>query len=772
MTEYREPPPLGDQNNSSDDTETYSLLMSYPSETDYYTLLGLPRDPPPTDSAIRSAYRTLTLSFHPDKQPGNLQDAAKQQFERIQEAYETLIDPRKRVVYDLLGADGVRREWGRNGAMGHGGFAEMQEKEGQRSGSGQEVGVKAMKPGEFRKWFLEMMKKRERSAVNALVRSKGSLIVGLDAKDMIWVDEDSDVHLELPSPKLSSIAARYSFVTPFPTLQAILGEDEKDDDEDEDEKDDEDTPKSENPELEIYAGIGGDLHRYFNEVELEYEDTGETELVKVPLPLMLSTQNVNLGAGTSRVFSDPNPKGILRKWPFSLLQNSVATVQATVLPETTIQAAVTKSVALIPGTKPFNFVLGTIFSRSIFQAPPSLSLQVTKNVSERKTAFCSWSSGLIEWPLVLQTLLLPFVSLGLDEVLLGGPETSQLQIGIASQPSKQVASLADDDEDVPESTEEDEESTEYETIRTEKREENKAAEAWHVAVSSSPVMNGLIFKYSRNIFSGKAPTEAALSQWSSEKHYSIPPANEPRSVRLDITSTVGLDLSTSWAVHGSRQVSDLTRIGFGVGLQPRGLFMTFSWARLGQRIKLPVLVSPFDDVNTDSAALAVLLPWLAYCAVEFGFIRPRERRNRRKLIARRQKKMRKLVPQKKLESEQAIELMADQVQRRQDREYKKGGLVITRAEYGHYPSKRKTGDREREPEVADVTVPVAALVDHGQLVISWKTVKFHLLGFHDPAPLQPKTLKVWYQYHGKAHYVEANDSEGITCPMRSHALAA
>lgn len=142
------------------DDADYSLVMDYPDEADYYALLGLSRTPPPNDAEIRSAYRTLTLSFHPDKQPAEWHEAAAVHFARIREAYETLIDPRKRTVYDLLGAEGVRQEWGPGGVMGRGGDAERQ------------LGVRAQHPEEFRRWFLESMKRRERRAVNSLVQSR------------------------------------------------------------------------------------------------------------------------------------------------------------------------------------------------------------------------------------------------------------------------------------------------------------------------------------------------------------------------------------------------------------------------------------------------------------------------------------------------------------------------------------------------------------------------------------------------------------------------
>lgn len=146
----------------------YDQLIDYSnddSDADYYALLGLARNPPPKDTEIRSAYRNLTLSFHPDKQPADKREAAKRQFTKIHEAYETLIDPQKRTVYDLLGAEGVRQEWSRYGAMGIRGEAEKQE-----------VGLKAMTPVEFRRWFLRTMKTRERRAVNSLVQSRVCIV--------------------------------------------------------------------------------------------------------------------------------------------------------------------------------------------------------------------------------------------------------------------------------------------------------------------------------------------------------------------------------------------------------------------------------------------------------------------------------------------------------------------------------------------------------------------------------------------------------------------
>lgn len=139
----------------------YDRWMSYSDSVDYYSLLGLPRNPPPTDAQLRSAYRSLSLSFYPDKQPGHLSEVATRQYDRIREAYETLTDHKKRVVYDLLGEDGVRAEWGPGGMMGSSGAA-----------WNQQVGVRSMTSQEFRQWFLKTMRNRERKEINDMVQGR------------------------------------------------------------------------------------------------------------------------------------------------------------------------------------------------------------------------------------------------------------------------------------------------------------------------------------------------------------------------------------------------------------------------------------------------------------------------------------------------------------------------------------------------------------------------------------------------------------------------
>ncbi|CAL4319286.1 molecular chaperone DnaJ [Buchnera aphidicola] len=66
---------------------------------DYYEMLGISKSS--NDREIKKAYKKLAMKYHPDRNQGNKQSEKK--FKEIKEAYEILIDPKKRSIYDQHG---------------------------------------------------------------------------------------------------------------------------------------------------------------------------------------------------------------------------------------------------------------------------------------------------------------------------------------------------------------------------------------------------------------------------------------------------------------------------------------------------------------------------------------------------------------------------------------------------------------------------------------------------------------------------------------------
>jgi molecular chaperone DnaJ len=72
---------------------------------DFYVILGVPQEA--STAQIKRAYRRLARRYHPGVNPGDR--AAEEIFQRIVEAYETLVDPGRRRQYDTAGKHGGQR---------------------------------------------------------------------------------------------------------------------------------------------------------------------------------------------------------------------------------------------------------------------------------------------------------------------------------------------------------------------------------------------------------------------------------------------------------------------------------------------------------------------------------------------------------------------------------------------------------------------------------------------------------------------------------------
>ena len=84
---------------------------------DYYEVLEVSRQAQPDE--IKKAYRKMALKYHPDRNPGDKE--AEDLFKEAAEAYEVLMDPQKRQVYDMYGHEGLQN----TGFSGFRGFEDI-----------------------------------------------------------------------------------------------------------------------------------------------------------------------------------------------------------------------------------------------------------------------------------------------------------------------------------------------------------------------------------------------------------------------------------------------------------------------------------------------------------------------------------------------------------------------------------------------------------------------------------------------------------------------
>lgn len=770
----------GEETTSDVSDETIRKLLNANEESfDYYTLLGLSREPPPTVAEIRAAYHRLSLAFHPDKHPHYLKASAQKYFTRLQKAYETLIEPRKRVVYDLEGEEGVQNEYKTGGAMGQGG-------EGERR-----IGVKTMGADEFRKWFMGVLLERERRSIDELVGSTGTCKVVLNVEHLFSGSsrvrrfrpmEEVDVEVEVSGPVISAqeLQFRQSFSVPLPGLGRLLlsrlpswkdiirGElSINNDREDEVARSSwEESVGPRIPKLTFTAGISGPIAETLL-VRLPNDDHPEEVFPTSFCLYSLRSDKIHISTRFDHSFTDTRHQEGTSSIT-SLMNGVDLDVTAGILPKRSLNIGLGRLFTLVEDTTPFYFHFRTLFNNSLNFKPPVLDFRISRSFGESHFGYCRWSSGDFGWPaLAFMSGISPITFSRRPVWLPQGLLMSNMRIGYFWIEDRSQMIQTDDEDDIN--------ILDASDRHIEKPASSRVTSdnpSWHLTVDSSPYDTTVSVTWGRDLFSRAAerPIRSRIRKSGEavarSRDFDVPSS---RGVRFEIEGNVGLDLSLGGVVRGVRRIGDFTSIGIGVGLNPeRGLYISFSWSRLGQNIIIPVILLSGDELDFKSILWALAVPWATYAAIEFGILRPRLRRRRQKLVEKTRKELRENVLRRRGEAEQANILMRPLVEHRQAIEREQGGLVILRAEYGVRVMGSNSKASWRPGEVADVTVGLAALVDGGQLSLPRGLEKGSLIGFWDPAPLKRKLLVMDYLFGGKTHHAEFARNDALSLPMRAH----
>lgn len=194
-------------------------------------LLNLPKSATPNQ--IRDRYRALAITFHPDKHRHTGTDgedpsssvSSETHFNAIQRAYEILMDPQKRAVYDLLGEEGLR-ELGQD-EQGD------QEEDGtgaRRRRQKWQIGRRLKTPEEIRRHYQRVVYERRLNSIDAMVKSKGDINVNVDARAVFlplsfFKNPDvvqHDVVSRLMRTRMTGMGMKHSFETPVNNQTSIV----------------------------------------------------------------------------------------------------------------------------------------------------------------------------------------------------------------------------------------------------------------------------------------------------------------------------------------------------------------------------------------------------------------------------------------------------------------------------------------------------------------------------------------------------------------------
>ncbi|KAI0601627.1 hypothetical protein F4775DRAFT_540699 [Biscogniauxia sp. FL1348] len=287
--------------------------------------------------------------------------------------------------------------------------------------------------------------------------------------------------------------------------------------------------------------------------------------------------------------------------------------------------------------------------------------------------------------------------------------------------------------------------------------------SWTVSATAESTYLSTSLKYARDV-SFELPHAAQNKHAVAHRgRWGLSPARE---VRIEAEFSANSVWAGYLAVRCLKRVGRFAKFGFELGLSSYSLHLSVYWSRLGRRVNLPFLMCSRENLNTSVLFWTTIVPFTSFAAWE-AWSRYRRLRQYRLREEKVKSSLQEDQGYKRVEADQVASLMMTGVQNKQRAEYTVSGLVIKSAKYGvKAPGSSNAWGAE---EVADVTVPVAALVNGSRLFIPAGVCKSNILGFWDPSPGEEKVLHVRYMYKGKEATVEVSgdDEELVLPPSRA-----
>lgn len=670
---------------------------------DYYDILCLPKDVELEQEQIRRAYYRLFLLFYPDSYPEHLRPIARLQFLRAQEAFEALIDPARRAQYDVkLFAEG-----------------------GQASEDSYETA------------FQEAVRERIQSGIH----TSSDLGIRIDATRVgrgagsRWQRRDSSL-------KLLDYALSHSVAVDVPALRNFL------------------QPQVSRLERLFKSAEVGELSEptialstptiavtgsIYGVAESLVPTTLIFDRYQPLLPLPITRQRLiqlvenKLGPLVSLRYrqelinrSPPSPPDQFR-WIKTAVE-----VDGDVLPEPSISSRLYHEVHLPQAREPTIIEASVKTSRHLSRTHPRLTLGIHQNLF-RGTGFIRADSG--DWVLDSVTSNRFFTDFSRMN-----PNMFSAEFPLKSAPTFELGFRTTPVARISESSIT---PLSESGIRGLDHEVNTSPDGtWAISASATPTSITGFLRYSKDL----NPKLPFLPE---------DPATLPPSARIEVELCSNALQDQYIALRNLWSIGRFAKFGLELGLSMHNLHLSIYWSRLGQRISLPLLISPQAHISLSNVFWAAALPFTSLAALQLLLRRPRIRRKPEISEA----KIQLSIARRRYEADHITVLLANPVEARQKRQMSLGGLVILSAKFGVVDEQAAwVGD------VADVTIALASLVedtgDNSHLVILKGVRKSRIPGFWDPAPGRGKVLRVEYSWKGDESVVEVQGREELVLPPK------